>query len=518
MNAKWKAPIPLSDHKRTAFPVSALPRLIRDYVAALSEALQVPVDLPAMLCLSVISSTLANRYVVSPRPGWREPLNIYSVIVLPPGERKSAVFKAVTKPLFEIEKELAIRMQPEINEILHKRQIMEASLKHSEAKACKSSQDDVGRAIKEASEIRESLPEVPSIPRLICDDVSPEKLCELLAQNNGRMALLSSEGGVFSMMKGRYSGMPNFDVYLKAHIGDPIRVDRFSREALFVEEPALTVGLTVQPEIISGLANEPQFRGLGIVGRFFYSIPESKVGRRKLEPNPVSDFLKESYGYVVRTLSKDSIGNNNQIGGLETSILKLSDGAYECFLEIGEDIEKSLGPGGKFEYAKDWAGKLHGALARIAGILHCAEYPDDPKKEKINTDTMIAAILIVTYLEDHALAALDLMGADPSIEKSRYVLDWIKRENMGSFSARDAHQNLRGKFKKKRELEPILSILVDHDYIVPVETSNESRPGRKSSPIYEVNPLWLSQYSHYSHFNSTSANIENIEESEKDVA
>ncbi len=518
MSPKWKAPIPLSDHNRTTFPVSALPRSIRDYIIALSEALQVPVDLPAMLCLSVIASTLANRYAVSPRPGWREPLNIYSVIVLPPGERKSAVFKAVTKPLFEIEKELAKSAQPAINEVQQKRTIMETSLKHAEAKACKASQNDIGGAIKEASEIRENLPEVPSTPRLICDDVSPEKLCELLAQNNGRIALLSSEGGVFSMMKGRYSGMPNFDVYLKAHIGDPIRVDRFSREALFVEEPALTMGLTVQPEIIRGLANEPQFRGLGIVGRFFYSIPKSKVGRRKLEPIPVSEFLKESYRYVVRKLSENAIGNDYLIDNREPITLVLSDGAYECFLEIGEEIEKSLGPGGKFEYAKDWAGKLHGGLARIAGILHCAEYPDDPLKEIINIDTMIAAILIAAYLEDHALAALDLMGADPNIEKSRYVLDWIKRDHLESFSARDAHQNLKGKFKKKRELEPILSILVDHAYIAPVEMPNESRPGRRSSPIYEVNPLWMPQNSQNAHINRTPVDIDDTEENEKDVA
>src|ERR1019366_10624509 len=86
--------------------------------------------------------------------------------------------------------------------------------------------------------------DVPAPPRMFTADVTPEKLASLLHENGGRMAVLSAEGGIFDIMAGRYSsGMPNIDVYLAGHAGDPIRVDRRGRSPEFVDRPALTIGL-----------------------------------------------------------------------------------------------------------------------------------------------------------------------------------------------------------------------------------------------------------------------------------
>jgi hypothetical protein len=42
-----------------------------------------------------------------------------------------------------------------------------------------------------------------------------------------------------------------------------------------VQRPCLTIGLTVQPEILQGLAGRPGFRGRGLLARFLYSLPAS---------------------------------------------------------------------------------------------------------------------------------------------------------------------------------------------------------------------------------------------------
>ena len=66
---------------------------------------------------------------------------------------------------------------------------------------------------------------------------------------------MSTEGGLFETLAGRYSqGVLNIDVYLKGFSGDPLRIDRISRPPQYVPKPVLTLGLTVQPEVIRDIA------------------------------------------------------------------------------------------------------------------------------------------------------------------------------------------------------------------------------------------------------------------------
>lgn len=46
--------------------------------------------------------------------------------------------------------------------------------------------------------------EVPVLPRLVADDVTPEAAASLLADHGGRLAIISAEGGIFDTMAGRY--------------------------------------------------------------------------------------------------------------------------------------------------------------------------------------------------------------------------------------------------------------------------------------------------------------------------
>lgn len=83
------------------FPVECLPDEIRHYAEALAESLQVPVDMPAISILGKIALCIQGKVEIEPKPGWRDPLNLYLVIVSRPSERKSSVEKATSKPIFE---------------------------------------------------------------------------------------------------------------------------------------------------------------------------------------------------------------------------------------------------------------------------------------------------------------------------------------------------------------------------------------------------------------------------------
>src|SRR5215217_1597532 len=229
---------------------------------------------------------------------------------------------------------------------------------------------------------------VPAQPRVLVDDASPERLTTLLADQGGRIALMSPEGGVFDMMAGRYSqGVPNLDVYLKGHAGDALRVDRVGRPSDYIQNPALTIGLAVQPEVLQGLANKPGLRGRGLLGRFLYAMPRDTLGKRTIRPKAVPWQVEGAYNARVTKLLELSPSLPEEERQVKT--LRLQPEAQEEMERLLEWIEPKLAEDGEFGDMTDWAGKLAGAVARIAGILHMFEYAEEkePWQFEVSADT-----------------------------------------------------------------------------------------------------------------------------------
>ena len=500
MAARWETSAPLrAAADLPAFPVEALPDFLAAWVRAEATANQTPPDLAGMLVLTALAAAAGGLAEVQLRPGWREPLNLFTATTLPPGNRKSAVFRDVTRPLVNFDRDEAARMQTIVLEAITARKVAERAADAAQATAGKATGDGADAALAEAiaAAARAEAIHVPSIPRLLADDATPEALATLLA-DHGRISLLSPEGGVFDMMAGRYqSGGPSLDVYLKSHAGDAIRVDRKGRPAEYVEQPALTVGLAVQPEVLRACKDRPGFRGRGLLARFLYSVPTSTVGHRRVGAPPVPDETLETYRKELQALARsllDEAEAARMVGSGDLLVLTLDADAAAALLAFEAEVEPRLHPhSGDLAHIADWASKLVGAVARIAGLLHLAARLRDGWALPVNEATIADAITIGRYLIAHALATFDLMGgADPTLDDGRYVLAWIERTGVKSFTRRELFTALpRGRFAKVDALDPALALLVEHGYIRPLPPpEGRSGPGRPASPSFEVNPLW----------------------------
>jgi replicative DNA helicase len=286
----WEPPVPIGVAGEVpAFPVEVLPGWLGDYVAAVATATQTPHDLAGMLALAVLATVAAGAVEVQPRPGWREPLCLFIAVGMDAGTRKSSVFTAMSRPVADFERDQAAAALPAITETATLRRIADQAAATAEAAAGKApaNQQEEARAEAIARAAEASALVVPPLPRWLVDDATPEALAGLLA-TYGRIALLSPEGDVFDQMAGRYSQAgPNLGVYLKGHAGDLLKVDRRGRPPEYVERPCLTIGLTVQPEVLRGLASRPEFGGRGLLARFLYSLPASLVGHRQPGAPPV---------------------------------------------------------------------------------------------------------------------------------------------------------------------------------------------------------------------------------------
>jgi hypothetical protein len=486
----WEPPIPFGAAGEVpAFPVEVLPGWLSDYVAAVATATQTPPDLAGMLALAVLASVAAGAIEVEPRPGWREPLCLFIAVGMDAGARKSGVFTALTRPVAEFEREQAAAALPGIAETATLRRIADQAAAHAEAAAGKASasQQEEARAEAIARAAEAASLVVPPIPRWLVDDATPEALAGLLAVYS-RIALLSPEGDVFDQMAGRYNQAgPNLGVYLKGHAGDLLKVDRRGRPPEYVERPCLTIGLTVQPEVLRGLAGRPGFGGRGLLARFLYSLPASLVGHRQPGAPPVPPAVADRYILELQALAASL---TTPAGDDDPALLTLDQAAGELLLGFERDLEPRLAAGsGDLAHLAGWAAKLAGATCRLAGLLHLAGHLRDGWAQPIGAETFDGAARLAGYLIDHALAVFDLMGADPRIDDARWLLDWISRTNQTQFSRRDAHQATRGRFRKATDLEPTLALLEEHGWVRRVDADPVgAKGGRPASPRFIVNP------------------------------
>lgn len=488
MDHEWPPIVPLMAVDLPPFPVEALPPVLRRFSEEVAESYQVPVDMPAMLSLVTAAVPLSKYLRIQLRPDWSEPCNVYVAVALPPASRKSAVVAAMTKPLYAFERESKKAIQNEIKRAKLKRDALNGKLKKAKKAAEQAAPEELDQALREVEEIEKVMPEIPTPVRLVADDVTPEKLASLLAENDGKMAIISAEGGIFESIAGRYSnGIPNLDVILKGHAGDNLRVDRIGRETELIDSPALTIGLTVQPEVLKGLAAKPGFRDRGLIGRFWLVMPPSMIGSRKIETQPIYPDTQIKYQYLIGDLLDlfHCIGDDQLP---VTRYITLEPEATQIFKEYCQSIEKELGPGGSMEMIKDWGGKLAGGVARIAAILHAVINHKAPWDSSVNSESMLNAIKIGDYLLRQALSVFHLMGADPDINGAQRIVKWILRNQIEDFTVRDVHMAHRSSFQKSREILPCITILAERGYIRYCTCSPRQGPGRKASPKYKVNP------------------------------
>ena len=164
-----------------------------------------------------------------------------------------------------------------IREATNQNQILEARLVKLQKQAANiDSESERKILISQAAAVKEEIDQnpVPASPIFIVDDITTEKLGALMAENNETMALLSAEGGIFKLVNGLYNDRDgNFDLYLKAHAGDPYSCHRIGRESITMNNPRLTMGLAVQPDVLDEIGKNQHFRGRGCFdGSYFLFV------------------------------------------------------------------------------------------------------------------------------------------------------------------------------------------------------------------------------------------------------
>lgn len=484
----WEDPIYFQEIETPEIPASLLPGVWGEFATALAHATETPDALSVMTILGVISACVAKQYKVSPKEGWQEPINIYTLIALPPANNKSLVLRTCTQPLMEWEQEQAVLLEPEIKRQRSERKSQEKQIEVLRIKAAKEKDTDTQNSLfKEIVDLEVNLCEPPVLPALFATDATPESLAISAHEQGGRFAMFSDEGGLLETLGGLYShGHANVDILLKGIDGGTVRVRRKDRS--FHLNPYLTIVLTVQPAVIQSMGEKRAYLGNGTLERFLYVLPRSTLGYRSHNQAAVPLSLQLAYKGKVKALLDGVVPSNSNND--PPKILSLVPPAFQAWRNFQDCIEIQLRPEGRLALCQGWGGKICGFALRIAGLLHVAN--SDAANLTIDADTMDRALQIASALTDHAIAAYGLLGVDETTEDAKEVLRWFTTANFegNSFKKSEIAFAMRHKKCGKAErLAKALNLLIDRNLISPPK----KLPTRKPTTVHYIHPAVLKE-------------------------
>lgn len=478
-----------------AFPVDALPRPVAVWVQAVAEHTQTPVDLPALAALGVLSGAGLGGAVVD-CGAWEEELGLYLLPAMPSGDRKSTVLRAATQPLRELERERADVAAPRIRELRSRANVLEIRARNLTKAAANENVEIAERveAERDLADVGAELDEIgePAIPRLLADDATPEALGGLLSKH-GSIAVLAAESALIDNLAGRYSeGRANLHLVCAAYSGESTTIDRKGHDPERLDRPLLAIALVVQPHVMEGLIAHETARAQGLVARFAYALPETRLGRRQIDAPRVPREATDAWASTVRRVARNADRTDTTteqrgsqggfVGSVSTFVpvkIVLAPIAHRLLTELQEQIEPRLLPTRDLHGIADWAGRHHGRVARIAGLLHLCEHaPSEP----IGESTMRSALQIGGYLLEHGIAALT--GPD---EKVRGALRWLEKQTAETVTVRDLHRGPLGSRGTAEQAEELATTLETLGALRALPRT-AGGPGRPASPAYAINP------------------------------
>ncbi len=488
---EWSTPLEWAQ-ETTGPPLAleALPTIVRRYVEAVAESVQISPDFVATSALGVLAAAAGRRMEVAIGETHREQLNMYLFPVLGPGERKVAI-RRVAAPLYEAEEELAKAGAPAAFLVAEQRAVAEARIQQLRKEAAKT--DDPGlrdRKTDEAARVQEETPDALHPVRLAIDDATTEATARVLGEQGGVLSIVSEEAGsLFEVLAGKYSkgDAVSLDVHLKAYDGGEVRVHRIGRAPIIIPSACLSILATPQPSLLARIAEQRDFRGRGLLGRCCFVLPVSLVGSRKYQDRNVPEALAEGWRKLVVSIATRPIAPAGSVPAAP-----IAGEALDEWAQLADAIEAGQREGARLAGVRDWASKHAGRVARLAGLLHLVRHQglEDPAEIMIDVEDVAAAGVIGEWLLEHALVAFGRLAATPGDDLARKLWKWIRRSREVEFTSRDAHR--ANQEASAEEIREALGVLADRGFIRrQPDEDRAGKPGRRPAATWDVNPLTL---------------------------
>ena len=481
-------PDPIRTEAAVPFPLEVLPEELREWSIAQARFNQVPASMAATFAL-MAAMTASIHLSVRIREGWEEPVVWQAILIASPSERKSPVFAAAFKPVYQWGRDEKKRYKDQAD--LIEREIAQCQVdEKGQAAPVKGGSPEA----KRVADLKERLSKLKPPGRRVAEDITPEEFMRQMSEQNGMMCLVSDEADVFQNFGGRYSsGDPKLSPLLKGwDAKSPLMYDRVGtgagkqRTNIMVDSPRAGIAVAGQYSVLAMLKDNPAYRDKGLLARMCYVVLEERNAVRELCPEGVPKSINDAYSVAIRRMfDQDPEGYL-----LLKNRVEYPNGwrIPKWLQDVRTRVELGVLKGGEFETIPDWAGKLVSNLARIASVL-----------EAMGGGTETGLAQLALFFIAHAKRALIQPGASApargtAMDDLAYVVAQLQKKYQvamhvvgkvqasRTFTARDAFRccsRLRNGGMEK--FQPLLDRLLEMGHLNELHNEQASGLGNRAS-------------------------------------
>ena len=394
------------------FPIHALNPVMRAMVENLAEVHRVPIELPAMCAVGVVSGALGNAFtLVGAVDGKESHGNLFVVVAAPKSSGKGSVASSLVQPLLdasgELEADFKENYLPRLRAdkaILEKRAL--ALVAELASGKTGTGRDKKPMGESEKAETRRELelahaqleaitPFLEAMPTYWVSNATSEAMSSQFKRNNVGLFCYSPEGGsVVRVMLGKYTKgeAADLDLYLSGYSVEPWRSDRIGRGICQIK-PCLSMLLMVQPSILCELMGNEEAFDRGMTARIATFIVETEPLEDDGVIRPMNEDKQAAWNRLIR-----GILARREVLGTNPHRITCSPEAREIFRKFyNEAVELRRG---EFRDIEAELGRWRENAIRLAVGLCVA---DNPEGQELTGEQAMRAVEIMRWCARSAL-------------------------------------------------------------------------------------------------------------------
>lgn len=419
-------------------------------------------------------SWLAQRLVNIRTLKYITPLSLYVLIVGNTGDGKSVVEKHLYKRIREKEEALKQVYKEQENLFCIEMKAYERELKKLDARKNLSREEYA----RELAALEETRPVAPIEPVFTIGNPNLEGLIRFLRDGLPYIGIFSDEGGILfgGTAFSKDNAMKTIGGLTSVWSDGPLDKLRAGDGVTKLYRRRICASLMIQPEIAETLFNNRLLTGQGYLCRQLVSWPVPMMKspeQTEIESLPSVQFF---YQQCDRLLALEV--RTDQGGGIVFDNLTLSNDALEAYKAFFTYIEQNRMANCQYEPVDGYAKRAAEQALRIAG---CLSMGLDPARRVIPLEIMEAGITIAQwYLDEVLRITLDDM-ASPEVLQAEKLLAWLHGRRIVNTAIKQIAQYGPNSMREKRQVEPIIDLLVDHGWLVPLPEGGKVMMGSKET-------------------------------------
>lgn len=469
-------------------PLDLLPPVLKEYAIEKSKSVGSSPIVSIAAGLSAISTAIDGRSRLHITDDFAVPPVLWNMVVGSPSAKKSPASRPMMETFKHLEQEdiprhKAAMLRYEAVEAAHIASKKEYLKMAGEGEFAMNNTDENGEIGEfELTQLGPvvNLPDYPKPLRFTMQDVTSQKLADLIGNRPEGMTLFLDEGASWIMKLVSQKSGEDRSMWVQSYEAQPYLFDRVSRGSIYVENLAIPIYMNLQPRLLE--QNIDMLQTDGLLQRFMPFIIPTDEGHAVSDPVPAFISCAPKWDDLLRRIHAS--------GKQEYT---LSAGAYELFREFEKWIDTTVW---RHEAIQSYhgltssIGKFAGMVGRIAMVFHAAMSPADPIVNELPMSNAIK------FMKDYVYFSIQIMYAmsgEDSFDK--WVFDWIitgEEETITeSMVKRAARRPLQDKtaYHQNDMIHTTMQFLCTKNVLIEIET--EQRRSNK----YVVNPAVRLQYS-----------------------